>query len=248
MTMFDIQRSRQRPMPLRSSLSDDSLGLVPGAKPLRLTARRRSPPSSIRGWFASPKALGEAPFESLLERDAQAVISADPQVEAYAVQCHRLTYFVPTANGLERRNYVPDLVLKMRDGRRIIVEVKASALAEQPAWTKLEPYIRRAYEDDYDAQFRLITERHIRRQPQLSNAQVMLAHCGAPDPKAELAVLQVLDAEHGLISIRGLSEVMAQLGLSYEQTFTTVMKCAFAGKVEVDTTEPYSPSSQVWAL
>ena len=76
----------------------------------------------------------------------------------------------------------------------------------------------------------------------------MLAHCGAPDPKAELAVLQVLDAEHGLISIRGLSEVMAQLGLSYEQTFTTVMKCAFAGKVEVNPTEPYSPSSQVWAL
>lgn len=246
MTVLATQRGFQ--MPLRSSLSDESLGLVAGAKPLRLASRRSSPPSSIRGWFASPKALGPAPFESLLERDAQALISADPQVEAYAVQCHRLTYFVLSANGIERRHYVPDLVLRMRDGRRIVVEVKAGALAEGPDWTKLEPHIRRAYEEDHEAHFRLITERHIRRQPQLSNAQVMLAHCGAPDPKAEMAVLQALDAEHGPISIRGLSEVMAQLGITYEQTFTTVMKCAFSGKAKVDSGEPFSPSSQVWGL
>lgn len=237
-----------RKMPLRSSLSEENFGLVAGAKPVRLTSRRRPPASSIGGWFASPKALGPARFESLLERDAQALISVDPQVEAYGVQCHRLTYFVPSANGVELRQYVPDLVLRMRDGRRIIVEVKASALAELPAWTKLEPHIRRAYEEDHDAHFRLITDRHIRRQPQLANAQIMLAHCGAPDPKAEIAVLQALDAEHGPISIRGLSEVMAQLGITYEQTFTTVMKCAFAGKAKVDASELFSPSSQVWGL
>lgn len=237
-----------RKMPQRSSLSDESFGLVAGAKPIRLIPRRRSPASSIGGWFASPKALGPAPFESLLERDAQALISVDPQVEAYGVQCHRLTYFAPSANGVERHQYVPDLVLRMRDGRRIVVEVKAGALAQRPAWTNLEPHIRRAYEEDHDAHFRLITERHIRRQPQLSNAQVMLAHYGAPDPKAEIAVLHALDAEHGPVSIRGLSEVMAQFGITYDQTFTTVMKCAFAGKAKVDASEPFSPSSQVWGL
>lgn len=246
MKVLPLQVSGRRMMPLQSSVSADNLGLVPGAKPVRLTARRRSPPSSIRGWSASPKALGPALFESLLERDAQALIGTDPQVEAYAVQCHRLTYFVPTTEGVQRREYVPDLVLKMRDGRLVVVEVKAGALATKPAWTAVEPHIRRAYQEDHNAEFRLITERNIRRQPQLSNAQVMLSHYGVSVPEAEIALLQVLDAQDGPISIRGLSEVLAQLGLSYQQTFTAVMQCAFAGKVEVDTALEFSAATQVW--
>ncbi|MFN4041884.1 MAG: hypothetical protein ACK4I0_09500 [Brevundimonas sp.] len=246
MTVLPRQASGWRMMPLRSSVSADNLGLVPGAKPVRLTARRRSPPSSIRGWFASPKALGPGLYESLLERDAQAMISIDPDVEAYAVQCHRLTYFVPTLDGYQRREYVPDLVLKMRDGRRVVVEVKAGVLAQNPPWTALEPHIRRAYEEDHDAFFRLVTEKNIRRQPELSNAQVMLAHYGSSQPEVEIALLQVLEAEEGSLSIRALSEVLAQLGVSYEQTFTAVMRCALAGKVEVDTADSFSPATQVW--
>ena len=245
MTMLAIQRGSQRSLPLRSSLSDESLGLATGAKPLRLASRRRSPPSSIRGWFASPKALGAAPFESLLERDAQAVISADPQVEAYGVQCHRLTYFIPSGESVERRTYVPDLVLKMRDGRRVVVEVKAGELAQRPAWTTVEPHIRRAYQDDHDAEYLLLTEKNIRQQPYLSNAQVMLAHCGPSRPDAEMAILRIVE-EDAPISIRGLGEVLGQLGITYEQTFTAVMQCAFAGKIVVDRAREFSPKSMVW--
>jgi hypothetical protein len=245
MTMETNPPSGRPLLPLQSSISDENLGLNVGAPPLRLGARRRSPPCSMRGWFASPKALGPAPFESLLERDAQSVVSADSKVEAYAVQCHRLTYFIHSADGVQRRQYVPDLVAKMRDGRRVVVEVRAYALAQRRAWTSLEPHIRRAYQEDHNAEFRLITEEHIRRQPQLSNAQVMLAHCGVVPPSAEMSILQIVEDE-GPISIRGLSEVLVQLGFSYAETFTSVMQCALADKVALDHAEEFSPKSLVW--
>ncbi len=232
-------------LPLRSSIAGEGFGLMAGGRPLRLQARRTQPSSSIRGWFSSPKALGPAVYESLLERDAQTLISVDPTVAKYAVQCHRLTYWTIEAAGVRRREYTPDLVVEMRNGDRVVVEVKASALAELPAWAKVEDQIRRAYRDDHGARFVVLTERDIRRQPGLCNAQIMLAHRGSTAIDIEFALLAALQAQVGLISIQGLSGILDQVGIDYDQTFNAVMQMALAGKVKVEFSREFSASTRV---
>lgn len=233
-------------LPLRSSVEGEGFGLTNGAQPLRLRSRRSQPPSSIRGWSSSHKAVGPAVFESLLERDAQTLISVDPEVEEYGVQCHRLTYWTSDREGNRRRQYTPDLVLKMRDGKYVVVEVKAFGLANKAAWVEVEDHIRRAYREDHDADFIVLTEREIRQEPYLSNAKLMLAHRGHPAPEIELPLLEALESEQAPTSIRGLSDILGQLCVTYDQVFTTVMQCALAGKVELDAAHVYSASTRVW--
>ena len=233
-------------LPLRSSVEGDGFGLANGAQPLRLKSRRSQPPSSIRGWSSSHKALGPAVFESLLERDAQTLISIDPEVEGYGVQCHRLTYWTPEGHSVRRRQYTPDLVLRMRNGKHVVVEVKASGLAGKAAWREVEDHIQRAYHDDHDADFIVLTEQEIRQEPYLSNARVMLAHRGRPAPEVELPLLEALESECGPTSIRSLSDILGQIGIAYDQVFTTVMQCALEGKVELDMSRAFSATTQVW--
>lgn len=232
-------------LPLRSSLSCEALGLLPGVEPLRRRSRRQRPPSSIGGAHASFKALGPAHFESLLEKDAQTLLTADPAVKQYAVQCHQLTYWTPGPSGGSWRRYTPDLVVEMRDGRRVVVEVKAAALAAMDKWTRLEGHIRRAYREDHDVEFVVLTEAVVRRQPHLANAEIMISHAGTVAPDAEFCLLGTLEEEQGQISIKALSQVLVQLGLTYAETFSAVMKCALAGKVEVERDRAFSPATLV---
>lgn len=246
MTSASMAQISGSPLPLRSSISGENFGLNPGAEPLRLRSRRSQPPSSIRGWSSSTKTIGPAVFESLLERDAQTLISVDARVERYAVQSHRLIYWTSEGASMRRREYTPDLVLEMQGSRRVVVEVKARALAEMQAWTKVEAHIRQAYREDHDATFVVLTEEDIRQEPRLSNAQIMLAHRGLTPPEIEFALLSALEAEGDPVSIRGLSEILDQLGISYDQTFTAAMQCALVGKAEVDFSRAFSPATQVW--
>jgi hypothetical protein len=134
-------------------MSRADFGLFKGTKPMR-KRKGRGRTVCYSGIFASTKCLGPADFESLLERDFQTLLCADPRVQAYAVQAHQLTYWTPVTQGtFIKRLYTPDIVVQLRDGRIIIIEVKAEFLAAQTQWQEREPYIREAYARDYAIQF-----------------------------------------------------------------------------------------------
>jgi hypothetical protein len=231
---------------LPSSLSRADFGLFKGTKPMRKrTGRGRI--VSYSGIFASTKCLGPADFESLLERDFQTLLCADPRVQAYAVQAHQLTYFTPgTQRTFIPRLYTPDIVVQLRDGRIMVIEVKAEFLAAQTQWQEREPYIREAYARDYAIQFVVVTERQIRIQPKLSNCESMLRYgARSSDPVAHLAICDVLGETQGDLRV---GEVCGSANIAdnrMSRAYSALLRMALTGEIELDLNQPLSLSTPI---
>lgn len=228
----------------RSSISRSDFGLFPGTKPLGRASRRGWRPS-YHGFFASHKALGPSPFDSLLERDCQTRISADWRFASYAVRPLCLTYWTPNPDGgFTKRSYTPDIVATDYTGRILIVEVKASYLARQEQWTTREPYIRAAFADDHHVDFLLFTEVQICDQPSLDNSEIMLSHRPPPDDMpAEMAVRDLL-ALLGPESTIG--EVCAAASeVNSQRRYSAIMRLAIRGEISLDLSRPFSQETKI---
>ncbi|MFY8210613.1 MAG: hypothetical protein ACOVOE_15060 [Caulobacter sp.] len=187
-------------------------------------------------------------FESLLERDAQTLLSADPRIVSYAVQAHRLIYWAPNQNGdLVKRQYTPDIVARDVDGQMLIIEVKARHFAEAEAWRALEPYIRDAYARDHGARFIVLRELEIRQQPRLDNAKLMLAYRGPPDDvRAELLTQEAVNALGDELDIDGVSGFLeSSAGLVRARTFAALMRLALRGAVTFDMSQQLTRRSKI---
>jgi hypothetical protein len=230
-----------------SSIFPEHFGLVPGARPAR-QHKWWHQMSSWRGEFGSQKGVGPTPFESLLERDFQTILCADYRIHQYGVQPHTLTYWTPNANGSRTKHtYVPDFVARDKEGRVMIIEVKASYFTTLSYWKSREPYIKEAYDLDHGAPFLLFTERDIRIQPRLANFEIMLRHRGPPDdPQAEQTVRDILRILNGDTTI---GEVCAQGRLpappGADRCYTAIMRLALRGELSLDLSKPFSPSTRV---
>lgn len=231
---------------LPSSLTRADFGLFAGTVPLG-RKKPRSRTSSYHGVYASTKCLGPADFQSLLERDFQTVLCCDPRVEIYAVQAHRLTYWVPnTAGTATQRLYTPDFVVRLRDGRIVVIEVKAEALERQSYWQERGPYIQLAYARDYAVDFLVITERHIRIQPRLSNLERML-HFGArfDDPEAVMRVRDAFALSSARPKIGELCELTVLASERMSRSYSALMQLALRGEIELDLDQPLSLSTTI---
>lgn len=83
-------------------------------------ALRLTEPGEAAGSFYSNKLGREVLYESGLERDALAALEASSEIEWYQEQPISITY---VWRGRERR-YYPDIIAALRDGRRLLIEVK----------------------------------------------------------------------------------------------------------------------------
>jgi len=204
--------------------------------------------SSWRGEFGSQKGVGQTPFESLLERDFQTILCADYRIREYGVQTHTLTYWTPNDNGSQtKRTYVPDFVACDKEGRILIIEVKANYFTTLPYWQSREPYIREAYTLDHGVPFLLFTELDVRIQPRLANFEIMLRHRGPPDdPQAKLAVRDILRQLNGDATIEkvcAMGRLPAPPGS--DRCYTAIMRLALRGEVSLDIAKPFSLSTRV---
>lgn len=126
--------------------SATALGLDAGFNKAQFRRMLHNRGVAYPGVFASPKAGGIASFESLLERDFQTLLSADPRVKRYASHSHLLNYPIPNSSGSHTvHQYTPDVVVEFQNGQILIVEVKADFLTKEKYWTRREPYIRETY-------------------------------------------------------------------------------------------------------
>jgi hypothetical protein len=231
---------------LKTSITRPSFGLNPGACPVRDVGRLRRP-NSWSGHFASPKAVGPAPFESLLERDFQTLLSVDPRILEYAAQPHQLEYWTPDHGGRQvKRRYTPDYVARDRNGQILIFEVKAKRFATASQWSEIEPYIAAAYEEDHGARFLIFTENEIRQQPRLSNCQILLSHrADLEDDEADLIVSDIMLASS---EPRTMGEVQLQagtLGLDARRTYSAIMRAILAGSIRTDLSQSFGPHSSL---
>lgn len=143
---------------------------------------RRIPPShrSLTGRVAGAKCVGEAAFESTLERDLLLVLEFAPVAAVYEVQPVRIPYVDERGRA---RTYTPDVLIHRQhpDGSSLaplLCEVKYrtdvkrySAVERRVVVAKFRAARRYARERGWC--FRLLTERHI-RSPYLQNARFLL--------------------------------------------------------------------------
>lgn len=128
---------------------------------------------NVTGVEACAKAVGDAQFESTLERDFLDLLEFSPQVETFEVQPLRIEW--RDGNGKPRR-YTPDVLVKFKTevGRSPwLCEVKYRADLKKD-WADLHPKLRRgirlARQNGW--RFRLITEKEI-RTPYLRNIRFL---------------------------------------------------------------------------
>lgn len=226
----------------KSSAQPANLGLSPGAPVVR-QVKRRNYLSAVDGDGGDHKALGAAPFRSLLERDMRALLGANPDIDHYAVEPHALTYYIPDGRGgQEKHVYVPDVVCRYRTGAVAVIDAKARFIAERPAWTRRQPHIEEAYRLDHGVVFLTLDEAEIRAEPRLSNCQVMERHRYiVPDL---VALLRVRDALVELGLPTTVAAVVRAARLNDRpgecRAYTAVMNLALAGEVALDLARPFS--------
>lgn len=231
----------------RPSVHPEHLGLRRGTPPARRLTKRR-PSGSLRGSFASTeKALSETPFESLLEKDFMTLLEADPSIRSYAAQPHRLTYLASDKHGHIRQHlYTPDFIAEDREGRTIVMEIKARGLAELARWKRLEPYIRIAYEE-LGLIYCVFTEESIRVQPRLSNCQLMNSRGRAPfDHAAEIKVRKAFTSLPKAFPIERLYDRLEAINPSQkDRIFSTVLHLALRGVIVLDLSKPLSRNAAI---
>lgn len=128
---------------------------------------------NVTGVNASPKALGEAQFESTLERDFLDLLEFSPEVETFEVQPLKIEWRDEQG---KPRKYTPDVLVNFRaDSGEApwLCEVKYRADLKKD-WSDLHPKllrgIRLAKENGW--RFRLISEVEI-RTPYLTNVRFL---------------------------------------------------------------------------
>ena len=188
-----------------------------------------------------------APFESLLERDCQTVLSADFRIKAFAVQSHQLQYWVPEASKAQTSCiYTPDICALLQDNRPVVIEVKHSSFLRRESWTRREPHIRRAYAEDHGVAFLILTEREIRVQPRLSNFQIMLRHRHPMDDvEAEIAARDALSQLAVGSCIGDICEASLLRGNHLRRTYSAILRLALRGEMTLDMNKPLSLSTTI---
>lgn len=128
---------------------------------------------NVTGIASHHKALGQAMFESTLERDFITLLEFDPAIENFEVQPVTINWI---DNNDRNRSYTPDVLAYFHSSKSLttLYEVKyRSDLKEN--WDELKPKLKaaRRYARKNGWRFKLITETEI-RSIRLENAKFLL--------------------------------------------------------------------------
>ncbi|TBW32920.1 hypothetical protein EYW49_21240 [Siculibacillus lacustris] len=234
----------------QSTISPADLGLHANAVPMRnppLWNRGRA----LDGVGGDYKCLGRTLFRSILELRCRRLLSADKDVLEFAVESHQLKYRIPTSpHDHSSAIYTPDITVRYRDGRIVVVEAKAEFFANKPYWKSHRPFIQDAYEVDHGIGFIVKTEWDINAQPALSNSEIMLRYryrYRSADGEDALRRMRMVLATYQppatireLIAVSGIQSPDCQ-----DLGFAALMNLALWGEVDFDPTLPITYETRV---
>lgn len=185
----------------------------------------------FRGYFPSPKLGRMVAWESLLERDAILLLECSQGVVFYREQPTLIEY----ADGERLGMYYPDFEVTREDGDLLHLEIKTSAELAKPEvgsrFRAIAAHYRRQQRD-----FRIATEREIRREPLLTNART-LAYVAGRTGKS-LPSARVLASQIGYDALPFV-EAEAQLGREL------VIRLIAGGTLTCDLTLPLAGNTPV---
>lgn len=186
----------------------------------------------IRGYFPSVKMGRMVAWESLLERDAILLMEFSPGVLAFREQPVRILY----SDGVSQREYYPDFEITLQGEFFLHVEVKPYAkLACRQLSEKLQN-VATHYQRN-NREFRILTDKVIRRQPLLSNLQ-SLAYLKRNNTD-QLHLHQQFSsvfAEHQSLAFDSAASVIGR---------TPLLQLIASGRVACDLDRPMSGNSLV---
>lgn len=164
----------------------------------------------IRGHFPSYKLGRMVSWESQLERKCIWHLEYSPAVCSYEEQPVELLFCDDA--GKEHRA-VPDFGVQLRDGRRLLIEVKPAAkLLRSELRDRLARVAAAAIAKGYE--YKIVTDQDLNSEPLLTNLQDLLRHrpprCDfayyqsmlSKLPKSELTVEAVADLVGGIAALR----------------------------------------------
>jgi hypothetical protein len=203
---------------------------------------------NVTGIVAETKALGQAQFESTLERDFLKLLEFSPDVSRYEVQ--PVTIEWRSKQG-QPRSYTPDVWVEFRDDLKVkpwLCEVKHRSDIKKN-WADLHPKFRCGirHARSVGAQFRLITEVEI-RTPFLSNAVFLLPFRQQMRPKNEIdAVLETL-RRCGKTTVENLLKVFSTDLWEQAEWLPTVWHLVANFRIGADLDVKLTQISPVWSL
>jgi hypothetical protein len=208
--------------------------------------------SAVTGSLPSPKNGSVAAFESSLERDFLIVLEFDLNVSRFEVQPVRIEYPGPDE---KPRTYVPDALVFYRTDivparwmKPWLCEIKPWRILGRKA-AEFEPKFRaaRAYAAERGWEFRVLTEREIRR-PYLDNAKFLLPYRKMAVPDEHATVL--LEAVHQLRETDpdGLLAAVRWDRWSRAEIIPALWRLVANRRIGADLTLPITMRSRIWSV
>jgi len=203
---------------------------------------------NVTGVSAATKSVGEAQFESTLERDFLRLLEFSPDVAKFEVQPITLTWLDEAG---AKRSYTPDAWVAFHDSACLkpwLCEVKyRSDLKEN--WSELRQKFRQAirYARQQGWRFRLMTEVEI-RGPALEAAKFLLPFRRRNIPADQSAHVLALVCSLKETTPEDLLHHIASDPLIQAEWLPAIWKLVAQFQVGADLDSPLSMSSRIWSL
>lgn len=203
---------------------------------------------NVTGVSAARKAVGDAQFESTLERDFLRLLEFSPDVEGFEVQPLGLPWRDPAGT---QRNYTPDTLVTFHASTGLkpwLCEVKYRSDLKKD-WIELKPKFRHAirYARKKGWRFRLVTEVEI-RGPELEAANFLLPfrHRSIPDEQSD-RLLALLAAQGETTPLNLLHEISCDPMVQAEW-LPALWHLVARFKIGMDFHSPITMYSRIWSL
>lgn len=182
--------------------------------PVRLN---RSP--RIQGYFQSLITNSAQPFHSILEKECLQIVDLMPSVRNLKAQPERIRISTTAGDFL----FTPDILLDVNGNRSIYLEVKLKDQANSPyyawRWPLITSHLKRS-----GAQFRIITEHYLHREPRRSNVrQLQIYRAAEPDPAIAYA-LEVELAKSGTLLMADAIQAFDNSALAKMSIFSLILR------------------------
>lgn len=202
---------------------------------------------NVTGVCASAKAVGDAEFESTLERDFLRLLEFSPDVAMFEVQPVTITWGDESA---DERTYTPDVWVVFHDeiGRQPwLCEVKYRSDLKK-FWPVLRPKFRQAirYARQRGWRFRLITEVEIRGQ-ELEAAKFLLPFRRRVIPAEKSAQILTLIDKLKEASVSDLLQGIDSEPLIQAEWLPVIWHLVARFEIGADLLSPLSMSTKLWS-
>lgn len=204
---------------------------------------------NVTGIAAHRKAVGQAMFESPLERDFLILLEFDPTLDDFEVQPVRIDWIDPVGKA---RHYTPDVLATFNvNGHRnkILYEVKCRDELRQD-WNELRPKFRAAvyFARSHRWRFKIMTEVEI-RTPYLESARFLLPFVRSGP--VEAAHMDLLDEALKTLKQSTPSELLGSVfkdEWNQARLLPSLWYLVGSRQIGIDLESKITMSSPIWSL